>query len=905
MAIPSKVEWDETTGAWGPARNRPGADVAEWNGREWVLSKNPEGPGAVRRGLATGWESTKGLALDVVPAMVQSAFGYEEAAQKNLAAYKKRMDELAAKNLLARTTYEDVKNLSSLGSYVGEAVGEAIPSLASSLVGGLGLGAAATRMGAGRLLSDQVTKRAAALEAEAAITGQTLSREAAIKAAATEVNRNVGQAVGVVGASALQNIPESFASLAAEGQQSLGAALVVGSLKSALDAVGPIRLLSKTRGTDFSDKLTDIVSARLLKGRPGVAGALGGTLETLALEGLTEGAQELLDQTASTILADKSINWKEVVDAALKGGIGAAPIGGAVGAFGARARAEAEATRASLLEGVRQKAATEEERVRQKAATEEEASIYGAARLAGEVEEPAAPPKTPLQFTKEAAAEVTNKYGQLPISIAEEKDGTLKVVPDPRGVIKLAQQQVQEGKLADDGKPYTVSSLVKKLRADISQDTLDVADRLQEEARISATSFRPTALTPPGVVQDRAFKLEQAQRLLNEVQQDPAILESPGVRAQFEEARSLLREAADEELAARQQERELGPLVGQPFGGTPGEIPRAPARSLEVAEVAPEQAGAPTLGRAATKEVEDLLMQVPPGGQVSVAGIQSALQKVGTPLSKGETLEVLRQYAPAKNITQAGLRKVPPTLYLKEKDGVFSKPPGGEVREPFRTEAPELGRARARAETFEGVVPATEIISPTREVLGGPQNLPPFMDAQTWAATANRLRELGPSKNLTYKDLDRAAGQTMTQGQRAALWDSFRAQGVVKGSPLSPRVAPGEVIGRVSPEVVGGPTMRVPTPVEEPSGVPFMLTQKMRVDLFTAGLTREQIAKMSPQEALTYLANRKQADILISDISSPEVGSADVKGMANSMLSRMRRQEAATKKAIPDDYSCG
>lgn len=337
----TKYEWDGTK--YVPFRNTPGAYVIEWDGMDWVASKTPEGPGAFTRGLATGWEQTKGLLSEALPAMAQSALGYDEAARKNLQAYKERLDKLDKAGLQAKMTYEDVNSLGTLYDYGAEAFGQALPSMAAALIPGIGLGAAGSRFAAGRAAAGMVASRAAALEQAAQASGQVLSKEAAHAAAMAQVSQQLGTAAGAMVGSGLQNIPESFANIYDETQQLRpGVAFAVGTLKSALDSIAPVMLLRKTQGVEMGDRLTNLISSKLLKGRPGWSGALGGLLETAATEGLTEGAQELLDQAAVNVLADKSFDWKQVVDAALKGGIGAAPVGAAAGAYGARRTAQAE-----------------------------------------------------------------------------------------------------------------------------------------------------------------------------------------------------------------------------------------------------------------------------------------------------------------------------------------------------------------------------------------------------------------------------------------------------------------------------------------------------------------------------------------------------------------------------------
>lgn len=374
----TKYEWDGSK--YVPFKNTPGAYVIEWDGMDWVPSKNPEGPGAFTRGLATGWEQTKGLLSEALPAMAQSALGYDDAARANLQAYKERMDRLDKAGLQAKMSYEDVNSLGTLYDYGAEAFGQALPSMLTALIPGVGLGAAGTRLAAGRAATGLVASRAAAIESAAQAAGQTVTKEAAYAAAMQQVSQQIGTAAGAMLGSGLQNIPESFANIYDETQQLRpGVAFAVGSLKSALDSIAPVMLLRKTQGVEMGDRLTNLISSKLLKGRPGWSGALAGALETAATEGLTEGAQELLDQAAVNVLADKTFNWKEVVDAALKGGIGAAPVGSAAGAYGARRTAQAEEDRVRQAE--EQKAEQEAIAAQQRAAQTKKIESQRAAYL--------------------------------------------------------------------------------------------------------------------------------------------------------------------------------------------------------------------------------------------------------------------------------------------------------------------------------------------------------------------------------------------------------------------------------------------------------------------------------------------------------------------------------------------
>lgn len=157
----------------------------------------------------------------------------------------------------------------------------------------------------------------------------------------------------------------------------------------------------------------------------------------------------------------------------------------------------------------------------------------------------------------------------------------------------------------------------------------------------------------------------------------------------------------------------------------------------------------------------------------------------------------------------------------------------------------------------------------------------------------------------TLKDLEGAAEQKLTQKQASELWQSLERQGVVKEAGLVYRARQREPVGRVKPEEVGARGFAQPKPITEPSGVPFMMTQKMRTDLFSAGLTREQISEMTPGQAQAYLQNLQKAKELMSEGEIPQGTSKSGKDVIDKTMKRMRKQDEAAEKGIPDDYSCG
>lgn len=492
---PYDVEWDDKAQDWLPASGRPGAFTASWNGETWVRTgKNPEGPGALARGLATGWEQAKGLVFDAAPAMVYSAFGYEEDAVRNLQDYKKRMDDLEARGLKSRVGLDDVKDLGSAGQFVLESVTEGVPSIVAALAtGGLGgiagrvasrsavvaaetaAAQAATQYGAGRAVSGLVAKRAAEIAERSGLNvldGQVQAQ--AVRQAYTEL----GQLAGFAAGSGIQNIPESFQNIYDEtGELRPGAAFVAGALKTSLDMVTPIMLLRRTQGPEIADKVSDAIAAKLLKGRPGAAGAVAGTLETLVSEGVTEGAQTLIDELANTILADKSVDWFKVLEGAVKGGVGGAPFGAAAGYMGARQRQQREEAQAQLSEG-------QQQLLQQRAATEEALTLpedYAQRKETGEFYDRAHYDRIADTFEKRLkGAEVLVRQGKL----------------DPQEVERLRASIQANRTLAENAqRERLVSKLAQHYNLNLEQEAALLRSSREEfEAFIRESMQDPTAV---------------------------------------------------------------------------------------------------------------------------------------------------------------------------------------------------------------------------------------------------------------------------------------------------------------------------------------------------------------------------------------------------------------------------
>jgi hypothetical protein len=245
------------------------------------------GRGAVGRGLAKGIQQNIGAIVEGVPAIYKSLTGDEEGARQSLEAFRSRLAETEARNPTAVQDFTQIpkggvgETLSRAGSYVGESFGQLFPSLAMVMAGGLTGGAAGVAAGVGA---------------------------------------GLGRAAGATAAGMALNTSESFATLAADGEQRAGEALVAGTIKSALDALPAVQMLRRGAG-ELGERAVEAASARIAR-RFGV-----GTAKDAGLEGLTEGAQSFVDQTAERLVGlSDSYDFVGMIDSGIRGAIGAGPL---------------------------------------------------------------------------------------------------------------------------------------------------------------------------------------------------------------------------------------------------------------------------------------------------------------------------------------------------------------------------------------------------------------------------------------------------------------------------------------------------------------------------------------------------------------------------------------------------
>jgi len=281
---------------------------------------------AFKRSVVRGGKQVSSAFGDVIPAMIGSAVGADEFAKRQMEEAAGTQEEIARKYAAGVPSYKNVKDIGSGAQYLVESVGEQIPNIATALVPG-GVGA-------------MIGRRAGLSAAQAAGLGLEET------VAATAAKQNLGQNLGVYLGSFSQNAPEVFQNIYNEtGQLEPGVSLLFSSVGAALDSAFPSYLMNKiTKPAKIG-----IVEKLLEKSgmEPGmIRKAVASLPESVALEGLTEGAQEAISMQAENFIDQNkglfdSKGWDRILESSIKGAV-------AGGAFG---------TTAGAIEGIKDRVA--------------------------------------------------------------------------------------------------------------------------------------------------------------------------------------------------------------------------------------------------------------------------------------------------------------------------------------------------------------------------------------------------------------------------------------------------------------------------------------------------------------------------------------------------------------------
>ena len=111
-------------------------------------------------GLERGTDQTQGL-LYGFSGLLGQAIGVEELEQFGLENYARKMEEAAENQASIQDPTEDIDGLGDFGLYAAGIISEQLPQLLISL-GGAGLGGAAAKTAAQRIIANEVAKRTAA-----------------------------------------------------------------------------------------------------------------------------------------------------------------------------------------------------------------------------------------------------------------------------------------------------------------------------------------------------------------------------------------------------------------------------------------------------------------------------------------------------------------------------------------------------------------------------------------------------------------------------------------------------------------------------------------------------------------------------------------------------------------------
>ena len=250
---------------------------------------------------------------DVIPALVGSAVGAEDYAQRQLQEAAEKQAALPAPQF---QSFKEVEGVGDFTKFVAETIGEQIPNLGVTLATALTGGAAAP-----------------------ALVGAT---------------RAAGQLAGAGLGSYALNAPEIFENIYREtGEMAPGTSLLFGSAAAALDSVLPAALAKNLSGpmkVGITEKLLERSGMSRGVLRAGTAGLAKG----LGTEGLTEGAQEGISIAAERFIDDNpevfgSEEFNRIIEASVRGAIAGGGFGTVGGGIGGAREGSARAQRLQEL----------------------------------------------------------------------------------------------------------------------------------------------------------------------------------------------------------------------------------------------------------------------------------------------------------------------------------------------------------------------------------------------------------------------------------------------------------------------------------------------------------------------------------------------------------------------------
>jgi hypothetical protein len=270
---------------------------------------------AAKRAVIRGGKQVSTAFGDIIPAIGASALGFDDYAKRQMEEAAATQEEIQNRFAPEVQSYKEVTGPMSALKYGVETIGEQIPNLATALVPG-GVGA-------------MIGRRAAIGAAEAAGLG---TKEAAELLASRQA---LGQNLGVYLGSYSQNAPEVFQNIYdTSGQLEPAAALLFSSISAGLDSAFPAAIMNKLTKPAKIGLVEKVLEKSGME--PSLLRKITAAIpESIALEGLTEGAQEAISLKAENFINKNaglfnSEGWNRILESSIRGAI-------AGGAFGAAA----------------------------------------------------------------------------------------------------------------------------------------------------------------------------------------------------------------------------------------------------------------------------------------------------------------------------------------------------------------------------------------------------------------------------------------------------------------------------------------------------------------------------------------------------------------------------------------
>jgi hypothetical protein len=270
---------------------------------------------AAKRAVIRGGKQVSTAFGDIIPAIGASALGFDDYAKRQMEEAAATQEEIQNRFAPEVQSYKEVTGPMSALKYGVETIGEQIPNLATALIPG----------GVGAVLG----RRAAIGAAEAAGLG---TKEAAELLASRQA---LGQNLGVYLGSYSQNAPEVFQNIYdTSGQLEPAAALLFSSISAGLDSAFPAAIMNKLTKPAKIGLVEKVLEKSGME--PSLLRKITAAIpESIALEGLTEGAQEAISLKAENFINKNaglfnSEGWNRILESSIRGAI-------AGGAFGAAA----------------------------------------------------------------------------------------------------------------------------------------------------------------------------------------------------------------------------------------------------------------------------------------------------------------------------------------------------------------------------------------------------------------------------------------------------------------------------------------------------------------------------------------------------------------------------------------